>query len=149
MKGNYVIQFVLCITLVLTISCSGTRPTNLGVKDGQLAPCPDSPNCVSSQAEDEKHQIQAISFTQEPTAAWQKLIEVVKNQPRTTIIKQEEQYLYAEFKSALMGYVDDVEFYLISEKNIIEVRSASRLGYSDMGVNRKRIETIRAAMQKQ
>ncbi len=124
---------------------SGTKPDNLGVNDGKLAACPNSPNCVSSQSpsSDTVHFIQSLKYTSAPEKAWVDLKAVIESEDRTKIINESSDYLYAEFKSALMGYVDDVEFYLDSSSNIIHVRSASRLGQSDLGVNRKRVETIR------
>ncbi|WP_041393431.1 DUF1499 domain-containing protein [Pleurocapsa sp. PCC 7327] len=121
---------------------SGKRPTNLGVKDGKLAPCPGSPNCVNSQSQDPKSKIDPL-----PPVAIADLRKVIESMERTTIIEQTDNYLYAEFKSKLMGFVDDVEFYLDSNENVIHVRSASRLGQSDLGVNRKRVEEIRAKLQ--
>ncbi|TVP65752.1 MAG: DUF1499 domain-containing protein [Leptolyngbya sp. LCM1.Bin17] len=124
---------------------SGQRPSNLGVKDGKLAPCPSSPNCVISQGSpDADHAIAPLQYDGDPSAAMEKLVAVVKAMPRTTIIEQTNDYLYAEFASQLMGYVDDVEFYLDPAASAIQVRSASRLGQSDLGVNRKRIEAIRS-----
>ena len=123
---------------------AGKRPSNLGVKNGKLAPCPSSPNCVSSQSTDALHQIAPLTFTSTPEQALAKLKSIIQSLPRTQIITETEDYLYAEFKSALLGFVDDVEFYLDQNANIIHVRSASRLGQSDLGVNRQRIETIRA-----
>lgn len=124
---------------------SGTRPNNLGVNNGKLAVCPNSPNCVSSQSPstDTTHFIQPLNYTSTPEKALSDLKAVIESEPRTKIITESSNYLYAEFKSALMGYVDDVEFYLDTSSNTIHVRSASRLGQSDLGVNRKRIETIR------
>ncbi len=75
-----------------------------------------------------------------------KLVALVKAMPRTTIVDSTDNYLYAEFASKLMGFVDDVEFYLDPAESVIQVRSASRLGESDLGVNRKRLEEIRAAL---
>ena len=131
-------------TPMAIFSFSGQRPTNLGVTEGKLAPCPNSPNCVSSQSTDPEHQIAPLTYTGSPEEAITKLKAAITSMPRTKIINAEGNYIYAEFTSALMGYVDDVEFYLNPEKNIIEVRSASRLGQSDLGVNRDRVETIRA-----
>jgi uncharacterized protein (DUF1499 family) len=127
---------------------SGKRPANLGVRDGKLAPCPGSPNCVSSQAEasDKTHAIEPLRFTGDPGAAMRKLRTVVEGIPRTTVIESRPDYLYAEFSTPLMGFVDDVEFH--QHGMTIHVRSASRLGYSDLGVNRKRIESIRDAFSK-
>ncbi|BAZ30295.1 hypothetical protein NIES4074_27510 [Cylindrospermum sp. NIES-4074] len=122
---------------------AGSRPNNLGVRNGRLAPCPSSPNCVSSQSNDPIHQIAPLNFTSAPEQAISSLKIIIQSLPRTKIIQESEDYVYAEFKSALMGFVDDVEFYLDRKNNVIQVRSASRLGYGDLGVNRQRIETIR------
>ena len=112
-----------------------------------LAPCPNSPNCVSSQTTDAVHKIAPLTFTSNPQQAIANLKNIIPSLPRTKIINETEDYLYVEFKSALLGFVDDVEFYLDSNANAIQVRSASRLGQSDLGVNRQRIETIRAKLK--
>ncbi len=125
---------------------AGTRPTNIGVQSGQLAPCPSSPNCVSSQSRDAVHSIEPLTYSSSPKQALDDLKTVIQSLPRTQIITEKDNYLYAEFTSALMGYVDDVEFYLDEGAKLIHVRSASRLGQSDLGANRQRIETIRAQM---
>jgi uncharacterized protein (DUF1499 family) len=123
---------------------AGKRPANLGVKDSKLSPCPASPNCVCSQAEDSQHLIEPLRYSSSPETAIAQLRQIIESMERTQIIEASENYLYAEFTSALMGYVDDVEFYLDAVAGLIHVRSASRLGQSDMGVNRKRIEAIRS-----
>jgi uncharacterized protein (DUF1499 family) len=125
---------------------SGKRPINLGVQSGQLAPCPHTPNCVNSQSLDGKHRIQPLSYKSTPTQAIADLKKIIQGLERTTIITETENYIYAEFASAFWGFVDDVEFLLDNNSKVIHVRSASRLGQSDMGVNRKRIETIRAKL---
>lgn len=123
---------------------TGTRPDTIGIHAEKLAPCPNSPNCVSSFASDAIHQISPISAQFMPASqVMPELKTVILSQPRTKIITETEHYLYAEFSSAIMGYVDDVEFLLKPEENVIHVRSASRLGQSDLGVNRQRIEGIR------
>ncbi|MEH1987779.1 DUF1499 domain-containing protein [Nostoc sp.] len=127
---------------------AGKRPNNLGISNGKLASCPNSPNCVSSQSPDASHQIAPLTFTSTPEEAITNLKQIIESLPRTKIITEsQDYYLYAEFKSALLGFVDDVEFYLDRNANIIHVRSASRLGQSDLGVNRQRIETIRAKLK--
>ncbi|WP_017300595.1 DUF1499 domain-containing protein [Nodosilinea nodulosa] len=127
---------------------AGDRPTNLGVKEGKLAPCPDSPNCVVSQGKpDAEHAIAPLAYSGDPAEAMTKLTAVVKAMPRTTIVESTDNYLYAEFASKLMGFVDDVEFYLDPAESVIQVRSASRLGKSDLGVNRQRVEAIRQELQ--
>lgn len=121
---------------------TGERPNNLGVKDGKLAACPGTPNCVNSQSEGGKEKIEPL-----PAVSIAEIKKVVEGMERTTIIEESDNYLYAEFKSKLMGFVDDVEFYLDSGANVVHVRSASRLGQSDAGVNRKRVEEIRSKLQ--
>jgi uncharacterized protein (DUF1499 family) len=127
-------------------SFSGIRPTDLGVTGGKLLDCPNTPNCVSSQSSDDEHKIAPLTFSGDTLKAFEELKSVISSLPRTKIITAKDNYIYAEFTSAFMGYVDDVEFYLNTEKKVIEVRSASRLGKSDLGVNRDRIESIRAKL---
>jgi uncharacterized protein (DUF1499 family) len=126
---------------------SGTRPDNLGVRNARLAPTRHTPNNVSSQADksaDAEHYIAPLGYGGDARQAWAALRRVVDAMPRVKVIASEPTYLYAEFSSRLMGYVDDVEFYLDEGAGVIQLRSASRLGRSDFGVNRERIETIRA-----
>jgi uncharacterized protein (DUF1499 family) len=124
-----------------------SRPQNLGLRDGQFVKCPTTPNCVSSFSTDETHKIASIKFTTSPEQAFTNLKKTIESLPRTQIITESDNYLYAEFTSKLMGFVDDVEFYLDKAANVIQVRSASRLGESDLGVNRQRIEQIRSQLQ--
>jgi uncharacterized protein (DUF1499 family) len=116
------------------------RPRNLGVIGGRLSPCRRTPNCVSSQADpaDKEHYIAPIPFRGDAIAAVRKAVE---SMPRARIISADSHYLYAEFRSALLGYVDDVEFHY--DGSVIHVRSASRLGRRDFGVNRARVEELR------
>jgi uncharacterized protein (DUF1499 family) len=127
-------------------SLAGTRPANLGVVDGKFAPCPTTPNCVSSQSQDEAHAIAPLSFTAPPEEAFNKLKATLAAQPRINILTTTDDYIRTEFTIPIVGFVDDVEFYLDRTANLIQVRSASRLGESDLGVNRKRIETLRTKM---
>ena len=126
---------------------TGNRPNNLGVRDGKLAPCPNTPNCVSSQSTDASHKVEPLNYTSAPEVALTQLKQVISSLPKTNIVTETDSYIYAEFTSAMMGFVDDVEFYLDRDAQVFHVRSASRLGKSDLGVNRKRIETIRAQFQ--
>jgi len=98
---------------------------------------------VSSQASDEKHAVAPIAISDDPSAAMRRLKSVVEAMPRTQVIETKLDYLRVEFTSRVLGFVDDVEFYC--DGKVIQVRSASRLGYSDLGVNRKRVEEIRLA----
>ena len=120
---------------------SWKRPRNLGVRDGQLAACKRSPNCVSSQANpvDAEHYIAPLRGTMAQVQ------DAVRSMPRATIIEHTPNYLYAEFRSALLRYVDDVEFY--ADGSVIHVRSCSRLGRRDFGVNRERVEALRRLIE--
>ncbi len=128
---------------------SGTRPDNLGVHDGRLAPPKRTPNNVTSQVDknaDPEHYIEPLRYAGDARQAWAALRQVVDGMQRVKVVKSEPNYLYAEFSTKLMGYVDDTEFYLDEKAGVIHVRSASRLGRSDFGVNRGRIESIRAKL---
>ena len=131
---------------LLIAGCTGSRPMDLGVHDGKLAPCPASPNCVSSQGADQEHGIEPLRYTCPPQEALERSKRAISGMKRARVITESGGYLHAEFTSALFRFVDDVEFSLDEHASVIHVRSASRLGYSDLGVNRKRIEDIRAAM---
>lgn len=127
----------------------GTRPDDLGVHDGRLAPPKKTPNCVSSQVDkhaDPVHYIAPLRYSGDPRLAWATLRKIVEGMPRVRVVTAEPNYLYAQFTSKLMGFVDDTEFYLDEKAGVIQVRSASRLGRSDFGVNRARIEYIRAKL---
>ena len=128
---------------------SGTRPDNLGVHDGRLAPPKHTPNNVNSQIDksaDAEHYIEPLSYRGDARQASAALQRVIDGMPRVKVVKVEPNYLYAEFTSKLMGFVDDTEFYLDQKAGVIQVRSASRLGRRDFGVNRERIESIRAQL---
>ena len=120
---------------------SWKRPDNLGVRDGRLAPCKRSPNCVSSQANpsDLEHYIAPIHGGMAAAKS------AVESFPRTRIIKNEKDYLYAEFRTRLLRYVDDVELFF--DGQVLQVRSCSRLGRRDFGVNRKRVEELRRLIE--
>jgi len=120
---------------------SWKRPGNLGVRDGRLAPCKRSPNCVSSQADpaDPEHYIAPIQGNMAAARS------AVQSLPRTRVVKEEKNYLYAEFRTPIMRYVDDVEFFF--DGQLLQVRSCSRLGRRDFGVNRKRVEELRRLIE--
>ncbi len=118
------------------------RNEHPGVSDGRLAPCKRTPNCVSSQADpgDAVHYVTPILCRGDPRSA---LRAAIRAMPRARIVRETPDYLHAEFRSRLMRFVDDVEFVLDAAKGVIHVRSASRLGRHDFGVNRARVEKIR------
>lgn len=127
------------------LSITASRPSNLGVRDGRLAPCADSPNCVSTQAEDHEHWIAPLTCSLDSDKVINLLETIVRQQPRTRVIEKTQGYLYVEFRSALFRFTDDVEFYVEAESGRVHFRSASRVGRSDLGVNRARMERIRDA----
>ena len=128
---------------------SGKRPTVLGIHGGALSPCPTSPNCVLSQATDRQHAIAPFSFKADPAKEMGRIHEILRSMTGVTVIAFEENYLYAECRSLLLGFVDDLEFFWDKKEKVCHVRSASRLGYSDMGKNRRRVEFIRRQFEKE
>ncbi len=133
------------VVLLAVLSATAKRPTNLGVTDGRLAPCPDSPNCVSSQATDPGHRIDPIAFDGPADEALARLKAALATLPRVRVVSEVGDYLHAEATSLLFRFVDDVECYVDRAAKVIHVRSASRAGRSDLGVNRARVEQLRAA----
>ncbi|OKH17012.1 DUF1499 domain-containing protein [[Limnothrix rosea] IAM M-220] len=125
----------------------GSSPDNLGVRGNHLTPCPATPNCVVSEDTDATHAIAPISYVGDRATVRQALEDVLSVVPRTKIIEATDTYLRAESSSRLLGFVDDVEFYFPEDEDIIHIRSASRLGESDLGVNKRRLEQIRLALQ--
>lgn len=133
------------IFFILATGCSGTKP-ELGVNNGQLTPCPKSPNCVHSQAADTKHHIQPLQYTETQQEARDRLLQIINSEKRAKIMIAQQDYIRVQFTSALFRFVDDVEFYFPPEQDgekVIHIRSASRIGNFDFGANRKRIEKIR------
>lgn len=129
-------------------ACSGTRPQHLGINDGILWSCPASPNCVSSFAADKKHQIDPLEYSGSKEQTLLRLKSVISIMGGGKVISEKENYLHAEFTSKLFRFVDDAEFLLDEKTKTLHFRSASRLGHSDLGVNRKRIETIKSLLAK-
>jgi uncharacterized protein (DUF1499 family) len=137
------------VIIMPLFSCSGTRPADLGVKDGHLLPCPASPNCVSSDAPDPAHSVAPFQLVVPLTDGWRAARAAIDGLPRTKIISSTDDYLHAECSSAVFGFVDDLELHLRRGENSIAVRSAARLGHGDFGVNRKRVEQLRALLLRQ
>ena len=112
-----------------------------------LGSCPTSPNCVSTQAQDESHAIAPFLYRKSRAEAKEALKEVIRSLPRTKLVEEDESYLHYEFTSLLIRFVDDVEFLFDDEAKTIHFRSASRTGYGDLGVNRKRMEQVRTLVE--
>ena len=133
---------MLALTFVLA-ACSTDQTIKTGATSDRLSPCPNSPNCVSSLSEDKSHQVEPLTYNVPLDVAREKLISVINSMKRSEIATAENNYLHATFKSFLFRFVDDVEFSFDDERKIIDVRSASRTGYFDLGANRRRVEEIR------
>jgi len=132
---------VLMYLLLAILSMQSNEASS--AQSGRLAACPDTPNCVSSISSDKKHFIAPLLYTGSRTRAWQVLISTVLSLPRSKLTEQSGKYLHFELSSIIFRFTDDVEMMLDPEKKEIQIRSGSRTGYSDFGVNRRRVETIR------
>ena len=144
MKNLIIYLIILLFFFVAVLKTFAIKPKDLGVKNGKFKSCPTTPNCVSTQADsnDQQHYISPLTYNTTKDEVMKKLVEIINSLERTKIIEQTDNYLHVEFTSKIMKYVDDVEFYIDDENKIIHFRSASRVGYSDLGVNRKRMEEI-------
>ncbi|UYP44407.1 hypothetical protein NEF87_000692 [Candidatus Lokiarchaeum ossiferum] len=133
--------------LLIIIQLISKRPNNLGISGGRLQACPDIPNCVCSYSKEKNSKIEPYSFSKSIKEQNSILIEIIQKYPRTRIIKNEINYVYAEFRSLAWRFIDDVEFFLDETAKCIHFRSASRIGTNDFGMNRKRMEDIRQLLK--
>lgn len=136
---------LLC--LVAAIGCSGKHPVARGTSQAGLAPCPASPNCVSSDASDPGHRVDAFALAAPAEVAWPAVRAALDGLPRTTVVELTPSRLRAECRSALFRFVDDLELQLRASNGVIAVRSASRVGHSDLGANRRRVERLRELLR--
>ncbi|WP_414550980.1 DUF1499 domain-containing protein [Anabaena sp. CCY 0017] len=144
------ITFVVFLTLISGLilpAPSWADSSGLGVENGHLSSCPASDNCVVSQDADAKHAIDPITYHVDRDVARETLLKVLSVVPRTEVVEQTDNYIHALSKSRIFKFVDDVEFYLPADEPVIHTRSASRIGESDLGVNRRRVEQIRLALR--
>ena len=130
------------------VLASRRRPPS-GLVDGRLRPCPESPNCVSSQdPADEGHRVDPLPFFGDPNEAFGIAVGIVKGWPRTSVVQLDDDYAHLEVTTRLLRFRDDLELLLDSEAGVIHVRSGSRVGQSDLGANRERVERLRAAFER-
>jgi len=135
--------FIVLVVIVgfflarLAVPLLSPPPDTLGINDGSLAPCPSSPNCYASAGSGE-----AITVEGAMDDAHARIVNIINSMDRATIITNQPDYVHAEFRSLLWGFIDDTEFHFDRENNVIHYRSAARLGQGDMGVNKQRIERI-------
>lgn len=140
-----IVSLVVVFGIVLiAFSVASRKQPELGLQGGHLQPCPATPNCVCSEYQDQIAYIEPLLYTTTTEQAWAKLKRVI-SETGGTVITEEAGYLRLAYKTPLLRYIDDVEFRLDNTTRRIHVRSASRVGQSDMGANRKRVEKIRLA----
>lgn len=135
------------ITSVSSLIFSTSVLAVTGPEGGNLSSCPNSPNCVVSQNGDEEHTVDPIAYKGDLAKAKENLLKVLSVVPRTQVIENTDNYIHTESTSRIFKFVDDAEFYFPENENVIQIRSASRVGESDLGVNRRRIEQIRLAFK--
>ena len=135
------------LVLVVVNGCSGKRPDAVGLGPSGLSGCPKSPNCVSSEAKDEQHAIEPFHLKGDPDVSWPLIQDEIASIPRWTIVRVTDNYIHVECRSRVFRFVDDLELYFDSSNGIISIRSASRIGYSDFGANRRRVESLRSELR--
>lgn len=147
LKKFFIVSLVLLVGLAM-LSFTAKAPEGLGVSNGELAQCPDKPNCVSTQTESDEHRMEPVPFqgTAVDTLAVIKNVVGELNTRAKLVDEQTPNYLRYEFRSLIFRFVDDVEFYIDDTQKLIHFRSASRVGHSDLGVNRARMEKISSAL---
>ena len=148
MRLFIIILIVILVIAIFVIIGGRTYNSNVatpaGVGPGTLAPCPESPNCVSTLSTDDLHKIDPMPLTQDPQQALTALASLLMETPKARVITKNDRYLHVEMRSSFWNFVDDVEFVIDEENQQIQSRSAARMGYSDMGVNKSRYKKLAA-----
>jgi uncharacterized protein (DUF1499 family) len=134
--------FGLMATMAILFGCSSGPPRNLGVKKERLAPCPDKPNCVSTQSLDPSRRMEPLPYRGTKGKSKDRIMEIIKGMERSKIVEVSDSYLYVQFQTRFLRFVDDVEFFLDDSERLIHFRSAARVGYYDFDLNRRRMEEI-------
>lgn len=153
MKIALLVLLALIATVVVLFASrsylSRQSPPPLDLVQGHLRPCPSSPNCVASEGADADHAIAALPYHGDRTATERAMVAALATLPRSAIQRRQGDYWHATQVSALFRFIDDIELRFDDAAQLIQIRSGSRVGYSDMGVNRKRVEALRSALQAQ
>jgi len=136
---------VMFITILWGCSGNPTEHNNSG--SSGLLDCPDTPNCVSSLAKNAKHRVEPFKLKKDPKTSWDVVQKTVGLLSRTNIVSADNSNIHAECRSIIFRFVDDLALHLSPSNGIIHIRSASRTGYSDLGVNRRRVENLRKKLQ--
>lgn len=138
-----ILALLVVLILAFIVVPNNIEPKNLGVVNGKLSEMPKTPNAVSSQTDMEEKRVEPLDFVDDLYESKRRILGIVSNYKGAKIITNEEYYIHAVFKSDGLKFKDDVEFYFDDKNKVIHYRSASRVGYSDLGVNKKRYEEIR------
>lgn len=146
--GTLILAAVLLSLAMTTSSCTTASDSARSKPIPKLLPCSDSPNCVSSDSPPGSHFVAPLVIEGSPKVAWATLVEKVSKWPRTEIVSEGKDALSLECRSSFFRFVDDVQVQLRASEGVIAVRSASRVGYTDFGVNRSRVEELRSELQK-
>ena len=149
-----IIKVVLLLFIILIVGVSIMMvfqnlktPENLGVTSGKLAPMPSSPNAVSSQTEIEEKRVAPLPFKSDLASSKTAVLKALENYGNVEVITNSDNYIYAIHTTKTMRYRDDLEFYFDEAEQVIHFRSASRVGYSDRGLNRARYDAIAKSYQ--
>ncbi len=143
-KIGAVVLTALFLTILISVLAKvGNKPGALGIADGRLEPCPPKRNCVSSDDTNSRYRIDPLPFGGSAENAWLRIAKLLEAMPRTSIVEQTSEYIRAEVRIPVFGFVDDLELHLRPDEKQIAVRSASRAGEWDLGINRRRVEELR------
>ncbi len=146
---NRILKFFIgSLTLIAILwGCSGSPTEHHNNESAGFLDCPDKPNCVSSSAINPTHRVEPLKLKKDLKTGWDIVQKIVGSLPRTKIVSADNSDIHAECKSLIFGFVDDLSLHLTASNGIIHIRSASRTGYSDFGVNRRRVESIRKKLR--
>lgn len=142
MKFVLIIAALIAAGLVYLLLNTARAPTNLGVSDGRLAPLPGTPNAVSSQARDPQYRVSPFPFRDDLQTTMSSLTDTLDAHGGMTIVQKDSNYLHAVHTTPLLRFKDDLEFYLDEQNRVVHFRSASRVGSSDLGLNRDRYNRL-------
>ena len=144
---SFATLIVIIGVVLIALSVASRKEPDMGLVDGRLSSCPATPNCVCSECSVDDASIEPLGYTGTAEEAWARLKRVIA-ETGGEVMDEKDGYLHAVYKTPLLRFVDDVEFRQDTNQQVIHVRSASRVGRSDFGANRKRVEKIRVAFGK-
>ena len=140
--------FIGSLMLVTILwGCSRNPAERHNSESSEFLDCPDTPNCVSSLAKNPKYRVEPFRLKKDPKTSWDIVQKIVASLPRTKIVLADNNDIHAECRSLIFRFVDDLTLHLTPSNGLIDIHSASRIGYSDLGVNRRRVENIRKILR--